>query len=237
MELVGILRLLSRRRLLVAIGLVLAIAAGVYVTTAATKTTGTASARVMVDTARSQLIHGAPRGDDTLTWRSVLLAYLGGTRPLTDRITDEVGIRRKELLVAYPTLEDPWRPAALPSKAAEAALVVWEKYILTVSFEELLPIISLKGEAPDREASVRLVEAAVSALIDAGTPARVEPGIQGLSVESLGPVRSKSVVEKPKPLLGAAVAIVLFGLWCAAVVFIPLLLGAWRNAGRRPQPA
>ena len=237
MELVGILRLLSRRRLLVAVGAVLAIAAGVLAAGGPTKTSGTASARVMLDTAKSQLTHGAPTGGDTLTWRSVLLAYLGGSRPLTDRIAEETGIRRKELVVLYPTLEDPWRPAALPSKAAEAALVISEKYILTVGFDEVVPIISLKGEAPDRAAAARLVEATVNSLKDAGTPASVEPGIQGLRVESLGPVRSKAVVDKPKPLLGAAVAIVLFGLWTAGVAFIPLLLKAWRDAGRRPQPA
>ena len=92
----------------------------------------------------------------------------------------------------------------------------------------MLPIISLKGEAPDRAAAVRLVEATVDTLKDAGTPASVEPGIQGLAVESLGPVRSKAIVDKPKPLLGVAVAIVLFGLWTAGVAFIPLLLSAWR---------
>ena len=230
MELLGILRLLSRRRLLVAIGAVVAIAIGVLATGLTTQTSGKASARVMLDTANSQLTHGAPSGGDTLTWRSVILAYLAGSRALTDRIADQAGIRRNQLVVVYPTLEDPWRPAALPSKASEVANVVPEKYVLTVTFDELIPIISLKAEAPDRRASARLAAAAVSTLEEAATPTQVTPGIQGLAVESLGPVRSKAIVQRPQPLLGAAIALVLFGLWVACVAFIPLFLDALRRS-------
>ena len=235
MELLGILRLLSRRRLLVAICAVVAIAIGVAATGLATKTTGKASARVMLDTASSQLTHGAPSGGDTLTWRSVLLAYLAGSRALTDRIADQAGIPRDQLVVVYPTLEVPWRPAALPSTAAEVGGVIWEKYVLTIGFDELVPIISLKAEAPDRGAAARLAAAAVSTLEEAGTPAQVRPGIQGLAVESLGPVRSKAVVKRPQPVLGAAIALILFGLCVAGLAFVPLLLGAWARS--RPPAA
>jgi hypothetical protein len=235
-ELVGILRLVSRRRILVAIGAVAAIAVGILVAGGETKTSGAASARLMLDTAKSQLIHQAPSGSGTLTWRTVLLAYLAGSRPLMDRIVNGIGIRRNELVVVYPKLEVPERPAALPSRAAEVATVTSEKYILLVDFDELLPIISLEAEAPDRAAAARLVEAAVSTLKDTGTPVRVTPQIQALAVESMGPVRSKAIVHKPQPLLGVAIAVALFGVWSAGVVFIPLLLSAWRGAGRRPQP-
>jgi hypothetical protein len=235
MELVGILRPLSRRPILVVIGMLAAIAAGVFVAGGGTKTTGTASARVMVDTTKSQLLYQAPTGADTLPWRAVLLAYLGGSRPLTDHIANEVGIRRNELVLVYPTLEAPETPATLPTRAAEAAGLISEKYVLTVDFEDLLPIISLKAKAPSRRAARRLVEAAVRTLENAGTPAQVTPQTQDLAVKPTGPVRSKSIVHKPQPLLGAAVAIVLFGIWSAAVAFVPLLLNAWRHAGPRPR--
>ena len=114
MELVAILRLLSRRPILVAVGAVMAIAVGVLAAGGPTKKSGAASARVVVDTAKSQLIYQAPTGADTLPWRSVLLADLAGSRPLTDRIANEVGIRRKELVVVHPELAAPVTPPRFP---------------------------------------------------------------------------------------------------------------------------
>lgn len=238
MELVGILRLLSRRPMLVAIGAVVAIAVGVLAAGGETKKSGTASARLVLDTARSQLTHQNPSGADTLTWRTVLLADLAGSRSLTDRIANQVGIRRNELVVVHPELEAPVLAATLPTRASEVAGVTSEKYILTVGFDEFLPIIALQAEAPDRRAAVRLVEAAEGALEDtATTPASTTTSrIQGLVVESVGPVRSKAIIDEPQPLLGVAIAIVLFGVWSTGVALIPRLLSVWQDIARRPRP-
>lgn len=237
MELLPILRLLSRRPILVAFGAAAAIAVGVLAATGKTEESGTASVRLVLDTAKSQLIHQAPSGADTLTWRTVLLADLAGSMPVTDRIANEVGIQRSELVVVQPELSAPVMPATLPTRAATVAGVTSEKYVLTVSFDELLPIISLEAAAPNRRAAVRLVEAATGALEDTGTTAPATPGLQGLVVESMGPVRSKAIIHKPQPLLGVGLAIALFGIWAAGVALIPRLLSAWRHAGTRPQPA
>jgi hypothetical protein len=235
-ELLGILRPLSRHPILVVIGAALALVVGVLAAGGETKTTGTASARIMLDTARSQLTHHAPVGADTLTWRSTLLAYQAGTRPLTERITADVDIRRKELVVVYPDLAAPYTPAALPARAAEMAGQISEKYVLTVDIDEIVPIISLEAEAPNRGAAERLVAAALRAIEEAGTPARLMPGIQGLAVEPMGPVRSKAVVDKPDSLLGVGIAIALFAVWSAGVALTQRPSSGWRNAGRWPQP-
>ena len=234
MELVAILRLLSRRPILVAIGAVLAIAVGVLAAGGKTERSSTASARLVLDTARSQLIHQAPRGSETLAWRAVLLAELAGSKALTDDIADEAGIRPNELVVVYPELADPFLPAILPTRAAEVARVTSEKYILTVRFDEMLPIISLEAEAPDRGTAIRLVTAAKGAIDDAGTSTQAGPQIQSLVVENAGPVRSKTIVDKPQPLLGVVLAILLFGIWSAGVAVIPRLVSAWRRYGGRP---
>ena len=128
-------------------------------------------------------------------------------------------------------------PTTLPTRAATVAGVTPEKYVLTVGFDEVLPIIALKAEAPSRGAAVRLVEAAMGALKDTGTPTGTTPQIQGLVVESVGPVRSKAIIDKPQPLLGVAIAIGCSGSGPQAVALIPRLLSAWRGAGRWPQPA
>jgi hypothetical protein len=236
-ELVVILRSLSRRLPLVAIGAVVAIAVGIVAAASGeTKTSGKASGRVMLDTAKSQLTHEAPSGADTLTWRSVLLAYFAGRRSLTDRMAKEVGIRRKELLVFYPGLAVPATPAALPNRGTEMTAVTSEKYVLIVNFDGVLPIISFEALAPNRGAAVSLVEAARDVLKDTGTPARVTPEVQGLVVENMGPVRSKAIIDQPRPLLrGVAFTIVLFGVWFACVALIPPLRTTLRDASRRPR--
>jgi hypothetical protein len=223
--------------MLVAIGMLAAIAVGVLASRGEAKQTGTASARVVLDTAKSQLIYRDPSGGDTLGWRGVLLAELAGSRPVADRIAKEVGIRRKQLVVVYPDLAEPVMPATLPSRAAQAARVTSQKYVLTVRFDDVLPIISLDAQAPDRAAAARLAEAATSALKAVGTSEPVTAQIQGLVVERVGPVHSKAVIDRPQPLLGVALAVSLFGLWCAGVALVPRLVSAWRSAGRRPQAA
>ena len=237
MELVAILRLLLRRPVLTAIGAVAAIAVGVWAGSGETTKTGTASARLVLDTAKSQLIHQAPTGADTLLWRTVMLADLTASRPVMDRIASEAGVAASKLVVVHPELSVPVIPATLPSRAAAVASVIREEYVLTVRFDEFLPIISLEAEAPDRRAAVRLVEAAGDALEDTGMPARVTPLIQGLSVESVGPVRSEAIIDKPQPLLGVAIAIVVFVVWSAGVALIPRVRSAWRYTFERPRPA
>ena len=78
---------------------------------------------------------------------------------------------------------------------------------------------------------------ATGAINDAGTSTQVGPQIQSLVVESAGPVRSKTIVDKPQPLLGVVLAILLFGIWSAGVAVIPRLVSAWRRYGGRPQLA
>lgn len=236
MELVPILRLLSRRPVLLGIGALVAIAIGVLVAGGPTKKSGTASARLVLDTAKSQLIHQNPSGGDTLTWRTVLLADLAASKPVVDRIASEVGIARSELVVVQPELTVPVLPTTLPTRAAKAAAVTSEKYIVTVSFDELLPIVSLEAEAPTRETAVRLVQATAGALRDTVTSAGTTPGAESLVVENVGPVRSKAIVDKPQPLLGVGIALVLFGLWAAGIALIPRLLSAWRYVSLTRQP-
>jgi hypothetical protein len=236
-EFVPILRTLWRRRILVVVGALVSIALGVLAAGGETSRSGVASARVVMDTERSQLIYRAPSGHDTLPWRAQLLADLTASRPLRERIAKEVGIKEKELAVVLPQLNAPVIPSTLPSRASRVANATFEEYVLTVRFDELSPIITIDATAPSRGAAARLAGAASTALQDTGTPALVAPGIQGLAVESVGPVQSKEIVKKPKLVLGVALVVCLFGFWCGAVALGPRLLELWRSVAGRPQTA
>ena len=62
MELVALLRILWRRRVYVALGLVLALAVGFAASRGETRQLGIASTRVVIDTVDSQLVDAEPVG-------------------------------------------------------------------------------------------------------------------------------------------------------------------------------
>lgn len=219
------------------VGAVASIALGVISSGGEASRSGVASGRVVLDTPKSQLIHRAPRGHDTLPWRAELLADYLAVRPLRERIAKEVGIRTSELVVVHPPLTVPEVPTTLPARAARVANATFEDYILTVRFNELAPIISIEAAAPSREAAARLAGAASAAVQDTGTPSRVSPMIQGLVIESIGPVQSKELVDKPKLVLGVALGLGLFFIWCAAVALGSRSVEVLRALAGRPQAA
>jgi uncharacterized protein involved in exopolysaccharide biosynthesis len=236
-EFVPILRALWRRRFLVLVGAVAAVALGVIAAGGETTRSGTASTRVVVDTEKSELIYQNPYGHDTLHWRADLLADLLASGPLREQVATEAGIKAKELAVVLPPLAVPVIPSTLPSRASKVANPTSDEYILTVHVDEVAPIISIEAAAPSRGAAARLAGAASAALQQTGTPTEVRPGIQGLAVESVGPVQSKEIVNKPKLVLGFALVVCLFCAWCGAIALGPRLLEAWRSFAERPQAA
>ena len=237
MEFVPILRALWRRRILVLVGALAAVALGVIAAGGQTTRSGTASARVVVDTEKSELIYQNPGGHDTLHWRADLLADLLDSGPLREQVATEAGINTKELGVVLPPLAVPVIPSTLPSRASKVANQTFYEYILTVHVDEVAPIISIEAAAPSRGAAARLAGTASAALQETGTPAQVTHGIQGLAVESVGPVQSKEIVNKPKLVLGFALVVCLFCAWCGAIALGPRLLEAWRGVAERPQAA
>ena len=86
MELLGAVWILWERRVVVAIGVIVAVGAGLLADRAGGANSGAASpgtgtVRVVLDTGDSQLVKAAPRGADTLEMRAALLANRLGTTP------------------------------------------------------------------------------------------------------------------------------------------------------------
>jgi hypothetical protein len=235
MELVAILRLLWRRRLLVLLGAVLAAAVGVMLMSrsapveAAVATTG-----VVLDTPRSQLVDANPSGADTLAWRAGLLADLMATPPVVSSIARDLRIPARDLAVVNPSLAAPEIPASLPRNAAKAAAVARQQHVLVLQYDELLPIISIEATAPDRGRATRLAEAGTQALKSAATM-RDTADVQGFVVDDVGSVHVREVGGGSGRMKVVALTVILLGAWCGAVALLPGLGRAWRAAGR-PQP-
>ena len=174
MELVAFLRVLWRRRILVGVGAILAVAVGFAVGGSPVPPSGLAKADVIVDTPQSALAAAAPRGFDTFYWRATLLAMLLGTDPARQQIARVTGVPEDQIAVTDLELTAPTVPAALPVAAVQAATTTAEPYVLTVSTNDVLPVVSIQAAAPDRAGAARLAAAAVSAL-QTGAPPRDTP--------------------------------------------------------------
>jgi hypothetical protein len=249
MEILSLLDVLWRRRLLVAVGLVAALALGFLAGGGTPTSFGRAHTRVLLDTTKSQVVENAPYGAETLPWRANLIVHLAGTDAAKRRLADQVAIPVDQLAVVDTALSVPDVRASMPKAAAEAAAVTGAPYVLTVSLnEQALPIIAIETHAPDRRKAARLAEAAAALLKDAAPPPGAVPDVsyeiaesmaavgdpralQGFVVEDFGPVRSKAVEENPAPLKAGAVFLVVFGLWCAGVALGPARSPRGRSLG------
>jgi hypothetical protein len=241
-ELLTLLRSLWRHWILVLLGVFAAAAVGLTVANTGTSRSGTANVRVLLDTARSQLVDAEVIGADTLGWRASLLADLMSSRSVRTDIARDLNIPEDSLVVVAQELTVPAKPTPLSELGLDAAAVTPEPYVLTLSrtagadFDSPLPIISLNARAPDRQKATRLVNVATSILEASASGPEDVRGIQQLVVESVGPVRAQEDLEEPGPLVALLVAIVVFGVWCCCVVLASGVARA-RRLPRRVQPA
>jgi hypothetical protein len=227
-EVVFVLRLLWRRRLLVVLGLVVAVGLALKSGAGPATSGGTAEVRVVVDSPQSQLVTGDPRGADSLYWRATMLALLLGRDDHRRKLASATGVARDQVAVTDVVLTAPPVPASLPMSAATSANLASEPYTLTVSVDNELPIISLDASAPDRAGAVRLVQAAVRALQSGASPAYT-PRLEGLSVQPVGAVVGRTIGGGPGHRKLAISVVALLLLWCTALVTGPLVRGMRRT--------
>jgi hypothetical protein len=235
MELVTVLRLLWRRRVLVGLGLVVAIWVGFMVGHGTSRLVGVASARVVVDTPRSQAVEPSPRGADTLVQRTALLADLASTDSVRKRIANGARVPADQLLVVDDRLTTPAAATALPEAAATAAAADHQRYELTLHPDETLPIISIDARAPDRRSAARLAAVAANTLKVVAAPGDA-PATRGFVVNLFSPISAHEVVQGPRRLFALIAFVVTLVLWCTCIALAPGIARAGRRAaeGRAP---
>jgi hypothetical protein len=249
MELVGLARVFWRRRRLIALGAVVAVALGIVLGGAPAARSGFAQTAVLVDTPRSQLVDNAPLGAESLNWRASLLAHLMTAERNKALLAARVGIRPEELAVVDPALAFPQIPSSLPKAASQMAGVTAVPYVLTVRLhDDTLPVVSIDAVAPDRRRAETLAAEAREILKAEVPPPQPEPEVteqeassdafrsdlaqlQPFIVKDVGPVRSKAVATGTFPVKAVGAALVVFALWTAAAVLLPLLASYLRGRG------
>jgi hypothetical protein len=249
MEILGLARVLWRRRLLIALGAVAAIAIGLAIGGGKPGSTGFAHTRALVDTPKSQLVDNAPLGADSLNWRASLLVHLVATEANKERIARRLGIRKQELAVVDPALAIPEVASSLPKAASQMAGVTAVPYVLTVHMDDdTMPVISIEAVAPDRRRATRLAAAATEILKEDVPPPQPPVlateeetksdafrsdinRLQEFIVKEVGTIQSKTVVTGTLPVKAIGAAVFVFLLWTVGVVLLPLLGSLPRGRG------
>jgi hypothetical protein len=244
MEFVPILRELWHRRYLVALAAVLAIGIGVMTVYKVSLAppglesrqyhVGLATARMLIDTPESQVVDLSPKGADGLGTRANLLANLMASSPVKAIIASHAGVDQNALIAIAPSSSGPVVSTLLSQRAAASASNP-ESYILTLSSDEALPIISVDVQAPDAQQAARLADAATTGLRDylkSVAAAQNVPNARQLVISTLGPAQSGNVVRGPRRLIAIFAALFIFGFACAAVIVVSGLARGWRMAAR-----
>jgi hypothetical protein len=226
MELINIARLLWGRRIVVGIGLLVAVAVGALAANGQLPGSGgsaapkarNASIRVLVDTATSQLVTPDPRSADTVAARAVLMADLMASDAAKAEIARRAQIKPAQLAVLAPGVTVPTIPTKLSERTATTLEGAPEPYAVTLYAEGEVPIVAIDARAPGAPEARALARAAAATMASLTAPPTPEMK-RGFVAQALGP----PVVAKAKSGSGPAVFAVAaflatFGIWCGCVV-------------------
>lgn len=251
MDLIEVLRLLWRRRLLVAIGAGIAIVAAILVAfevhlkgspriESRQYDVGVASASVLVDSQSSQVVDLGGEGDQagldvtSLASRARLLATLISTRPLKDQIAAAAGIPSHRLIGHVAAAQPDVAPAPVTTGTTVSADDP-EANIMTLQTAETLPIITINTQAANEAVAESLATLTVGELtrymksVAAGNQV---PSARQLVVTPLGPATSTTIEKGPRRLWAVVVFWSVVAAWCAGIVMITSVARTWRDSAR-----
>jgi hypothetical protein len=246
MELVGMLRVLWRHRLLVVVAALVAVLVGLGVAyrigfpakfESRQYNVGLGTLTALVDTPSSQVVDlGGKTGADigTLAARAQLLASLMTSSPIKDEIASRAGVAPDKLIAVSPAGA---APGAAPSGGTTAKMSDPKATILTARIPNLesgdVPIIAVSTQAPDAAAAARLANESIAVLqAHLKTVAGIDkvPDARRVVVRQLGRARAETVSRGPARLMAVAAALFVFGFGCVAILGIVALVSGWRRA-------
>jgi len=221
---------LWRRKVLLGLGALLALALTLRLIGGAAGEGAIASTSVLVDTPKHQFIDQGSAGVEALSWRAAVLAELLGTESSKRRIARAVPIPARMLSIVDPELNLPAIEASLPQVASEAAASSHGPYVLTARADGVLPLIEIRAEAPDSDQATRLADGAVSEL-EAGAVLGPRSDSPRFEVTPVGSISARETSSDPQVLRALTLGGILFCLWCAAIIMAPACVKWWRRPG------
>jgi capsular polysaccharide biosynthesis protein len=232
---VKILRVLWRRRILVVLVAIVALAIGMFTAyrpgpppERRSYTVGVATASVLLDTPRSQVVEVAPEGSDALASRANVLANLMTDGEIKDTIVRRAGLTPAKVVASS---ESPDIAAAPPVLTARS--IAYSTGVALTSDMAELPIIRVRTQAPDVAQAIKLANAAVQGLTEYLDGKAADEGVSSqrrLRVRALGTAQGHTSTRGPGRMMGVAVSIVVFAMGCGLILALTALIGGWRAA-------
>jgi hypothetical protein len=248
MELVGMLRVLWRHRLLVVVAALIAVLVGLGVAyrigfpaklESRQYHVGLGTVTALVDTPSSQVVDlGGKTGADiaTLAARAQLLASLMTSSPIKDEIASRAGVA-PDKLIAQSAAGDV--PGAAPSDGASVSMGDPKANILNARIPNLesgdVPIIAVNTQAPDAAVAARLANESIAVLKEhLQTVAGIDkvPDARRVVVTQLGRARASEEARGPSQLMALGAGLFVFILGCLAILGIVALVSGWRRAAQ-----
>jgi hypothetical protein len=241
MEVVVIMRVLWRFRLLMAVAGLLAVLAGVATVyrigvppklESRQYTVGVGAASALVDTPSSQTVDlGDETGANiaTLAARATLLASVMTSSPIKDEIAKRAGVAPDKLLVG-----DAATGGASGGASAVAGrdAVTLQATVPVVDSGEV-PIIAVRTQAPTAAQARRVADAAFEELkLQLASVAGIDkvPDARRLTVRRLGTASAATLQQGPGMVLGLVIGLVAFLVGCTLIVGLWALVSGWRRA-------
>ena len=230
MELVTILRELWHRRTIVALVALVSLIVGAAVAfrlpslESRKYEVGIATARILVDTPKSQVVEVAPQGSDTLGVRANLIASLMADGVVKDAIAKRAGLKLDELEGVAENTAGTSGAAAVEPTAFTADDHVLTTRVIQTPDGDRLPIIDIETQAPDTAGAAKLANAAVAGLrdyLDSRAASEEVTAAKRLRFTSLGPARAAEFVRGPGIPMAIGAALFVFVGGCAIMLGDP----------------
>jgi hypothetical protein len=192
---------------------------------------GTATASVLVDTPKSQVIEVAPKGSDTLGSRANVLANLMVDGEIKSSIAQQMGLPARRLVATTQSggITDPPPPLTRDSYAMSTSVA------MTSDMVEL-PIIRVQTQAPDVGQAIKLANAAITGLseyLDSKASVETVSNAHRLRVRALGTAQGQTSVKGPRLPMAVATGLMVFVFGCALILALTALASGWRAADAR----
>ena len=237
MELAAAARVLWRHRLIALLGLPLVIAIAVICAhrlSPPERVYGVASAKILVDTPKSQLVDLAPSVGldptvaDGLPVRVDILADELAGDASVDALARQAGLPKDRIAVLTFGV-GPTRTTPLARRLAELNPGGHRPYVVQITADGREPIVNILTSAPTGVEAKRLADAAVATF---SSVVRSDGPHRGFVAKPLGPSKAGQFLQGSGMALTAAVALSAVVMWLFGIVMASGTASAWIQ--RRP---
>ena len=232
MELARVIRELWKRKLLLALGVLIAVAAAVYSVHSKPLQYSAASTQVLVDS-ESSVLGNVTQSTEALSARAEVYANFMASPAILGIIGKQVGLSGDQIYAAGPVNAAEPRVEQEPTALKRNVQLTGETkpYKLNYEAQGNLPTITVYSQAPTTGQAVALANAAVVGLQRYVAGAESASGIPKSSkivIRQLGSANGGVVDGGTSKTLAAMVFVAVFALWCVLMLYGTRFGKAWR---------